>query len=238
MNQPAAGSLKAASAVAKAATLRDLHVVLEQLYQRDSWQNPHPLARDSRAAAQMAHAAKLGPEAKDQAVQPRGTRLSYPVFDVTKLPDTPDDSLALRQEYMNSPLCWMQLLPNHLEVNYNLVTGIYLWPPQEVFYPAFFDFDLIYRWAAAALPSAGQGSTASSRVPGSPSSAAPHAWPCPIAQGHAAPAQGQAAQARAQEAEAVMTAGGLGRVARVMGCMAGLTAQWVWVGGARGSVLG
>jgi hypothetical protein len=147
MNQPAAVGLKAAAAVAKAVTLRDLATIMEQLHQRDAWQNPYPLARDSRAAAQMAQAARLGPKAKDAAVQPRGTRLSYPVFDVTKLPDTPDDKLNLQQEFMNSPLCWMQLLPNHLEVSYSLVTGIYLWPPQEVFYPAFFDFDLIYRWA-------------------------------------------------------------------------------------------
>jgi hypothetical protein len=150
MNQPAAAGLKAAAAVAKAVTLRDLTTIMEQLHQRDAWQNPYPLTRDSRAAAQMAAAALLGPEAKAGAAQPRGTRLSYPLLDVTKLPDTPDDRLNLQEEFMNSPLCWMQLLPNHLEVSYSLVTGIYLWPPQEVFYPAFFDFDLIYRCAAAA----------------------------------------------------------------------------------------
>ncbi len=146
MNQPAGSTIKAAATVAKAVTMRDLYVVMDQLYQRDSWQNPYPLARDSKRAAQLAMLEQQGSsDSSGKEPQARGTRLSYPMLDVTKLPDLPDDNLNLKQEFMNSPLCWMQLLPNHLEVSYSLVTGIYLWPPQEVFYPDFFDFDLIWR---------------------------------------------------------------------------------------------
>lgn len=153
MNQPAGSAIKAASTVAKAVTMRDLYVIMDQLYQRDNWQNPYPLARDSKRAAQLAMLEKRGSadssdssnSSSNKEPQARGTRLSYPMFDVTKLPDLPDDQLNLKHEFMNSPMCWMQLLPNHLEVSYSLVTGIYLWPPQEVFYPDFFDFDLIWR---------------------------------------------------------------------------------------------
>jgi len=41
---------------------------------------------------------------------------------------------------MKGETCWFQLLPNHTEMNYQIASGIYLWPAMEAFYP--FEMDI------------------------------------------------------------------------------------------------
>lgn len=35
------------------------------------------------------------------------------------------------------------LLPNHVEMSYQLLSGVYLWPAMEAYYPLFLDFDAV-----------------------------------------------------------------------------------------------
>jgi hypothetical protein len=72
------------------------------------------------------------------------TQLFYPVRDLTRLPDRPDPGLigGLRGRYMGSPLAYMQVLPNHVEVSYQALSSIMLWPPMEIFHPFHIDYEL------------------------------------------------------------------------------------------------
>ena len=48
---------------------------------------------------------------------------------------------------MGGPTAYMQLLPNHLEVSYQTMSTVMLWPPMEVFQPFMVDYDLAAaRW--------------------------------------------------------------------------------------------
>lgn len=92
-----------------------------------------------------------GGGAASSSAPPARTQLFYPVRDLTRLPDRPDGGLAagLRGRYMESPVAHAALLPNHLEVSYQALSTIMLWPPLEVFHPMAIDYELAYQRLAA-----------------------------------------------------------------------------------------
>lgn len=73
----------------------------------------------------------------------------FPVVDVTQLsdadPSVPQGPQQYNQQYMDRITCWQQTQPSHVETSTMLRTGISLFPPQEVTYPTYIDFQAATR---------------------------------------------------------------------------------------------
>ncbi|GBF95027.1 hypothetical protein Rsub_07528 [Raphidocelis subcapitata] len=134
---PLRAAADAALLAAAAAAYRDLFTSADQMHKRDVLGVPRPLLDDAPPPPAGADGAAAAPA-------PGRTQLFYPVRDLTRLPDRPDAGLVagLRGRYMGSPLAYMQLLPNHMEVSYQAMSTIMLWPPMEVFNPFHIDYEL------------------------------------------------------------------------------------------------
>lgn len=68
--------------------------------------------------------------------------------DVTKLPDnhrSVPEGPRVDSKYMDKITCWQQVQPNHVETSNQLMAGISLFPPQEVTYPTYVDFQAALR---------------------------------------------------------------------------------------------
>ncbi len=70
----------------------------------------------------------------------------FPLVDVTQFPDDepnlPQGPQQYESQYMDRITCWAQTQPNHVETSTLLQTGISLFPPQEVTYPTYVDFQV------------------------------------------------------------------------------------------------
>jgi hypothetical protein len=142
------GAADAALLHALAVSYRDLHVSMDLMHKKDILGVPRPLLDDppppapspSPSSPPSAAAASSSLPAPAPANR---TQLFYPVRDLTRLPDRPDAGLLgiMQGRFMGSPLAYLQLLPNHLEVSYQTASSIMLWPPMEVFHPFHIDYE-------------------------------------------------------------------------------------------------
>ncbi|KAI8469147.1 MAG: hypothetical protein J3K34DRAFT_522343 [Monoraphidium minutum] len=133
------GAADAGVLPALAAAYRDLFVAVDQMHKRDILGVPRPLLDDGPPPPRGATPAPPPPPPPANRSQ-----LFYPLRDLTRLPDRPDAGLlgGLQGRFMGSPAAYLQVLPNHLEVSYQALSTIMLWPPMEVFHPFAVDYEL------------------------------------------------------------------------------------------------
>jgi hypothetical protein len=119
------------------ASYRDLYVAMDQFHKKDILGIARPLVEQppSPSTSSSMQQQASGPTMNH-------TQMFYPIRDLTKLPDVPPPGLGshLSGKWMKGETCWFQLLPNHIEMNYQIASGIYLWPAMEAFYP--FEVDI------------------------------------------------------------------------------------------------
>lgn len=107
---------------------------MDQFHKKDILGIPRPLV-DTPPTPQDASQDDSQPPLRNT------TQQSYPIRDLTQLPDVPPPGLQshLRSDFMGQATCWQQMLPNHVEVSYQVGSYVYLWPAMEAFYPFILD---------------------------------------------------------------------------------------------------
>lgn len=114
LQRAAASTLRLTQAAAEAALYRDLSVSLNSLHQKDTLGIANPLIQNSSNAG---HSQPGAGTAGGRGSSGSKGRRRFPMFDVTKLPDVPDDGPELQEKYMDKISAWQQLLPPHVEVS-------------------------------------------------------------------------------------------------------------------------
>ncbi|MEW5303449.1 MAG: hypothetical protein WDW38_001774 [Sanguina aurantia] len=146
-HQPLQTASRLALLAALCTTYRDLWVAMDRLHKLQSL-GTDQLSRSQSLAPP--DTAPLGAAASAGALQTTTSTarpvLRFPIRDVTTLPDSVSPSgLRLDAQYMDKISCWMQLMPSHMEVSYQLLQGVQLFPPMEACYPTYIDFDAAMR---------------------------------------------------------------------------------------------
>lgn len=138
-------------------TYRDLYVAMDQMHKKDNLGIPYPLVDDPPAARTDAttssssqYQSGAGQPSHDtkQPATANPTQTFYPVRDFTQLPDKPQAGLRsnMQGRFMDKLTSWQQLLPNHLEVSYQLTSFVHLWPAMEAYYPLYLDVESAMRF--------------------------------------------------------------------------------------------
>uniref|UniRef100_UPI002240E367 uS4m-2 n=1 Tax=Polytomella magna TaxID=353565 RepID=UPI002240E367 len=60
---------------------------------------------------------------------------------ITVSGDAAPATLNLDQKYMDKISCWTQTIPSHLEMSYQNLTSVKLFPPVDASYPTYVDFE-------------------------------------------------------------------------------------------------
>lgn len=131
---PVQTASRIAALTAMSALYRDIHLVAASIHQRQVLGMQDPLVDPAPSPSQAAAASKPAPRSS-----------TFPLRDVTKLPDTEAPPMRLDQRHMDKVTCWAALQPSHIETSSMLLTGINLFPPQEATYPTYVDWDAVVK---------------------------------------------------------------------------------------------
>lgn len=151
LQRPLDMAQKAATLATLAATYRDLYVAVDLVHQQRVLRIPDPLlgssSREMLVPPPKPEQEKSDTDKPELNLRPRAHPYvhNYPLLDYTGVHQE-DAGLKLQEKYMDKIEAFRQLLPNHVEVSYQLHGGIFLWPPLEAYYPEYIDFDAALKY--------------------------------------------------------------------------------------------